>query len=51
MNTDWNALRTEDFRLLVRKFFEEIALLEQPYIRDEKKKIKDLVTGNGTIRN
>ena len=23
MSTDWNALRTEDFRLLVRKFFEE----------------------------
>ncbi len=30
----------------MRKFFEEIALLEQPYIRDEKKKIKDLVTGS-----
>ncbi|MFN0131028.1 MAG: translation elongation factor Ts [Phycisphaerales bacterium] len=27
----------------MRKFFEEIALLEQPYIRDETKRIKDIV--------
>ncbi len=28
----------------LRKFFEEVCLLEQPYIRDPDKKIKDLVT-------
>jgi len=34
----------------MRKFFEEIALLEQPYIRDEKKKIKDLVGAGSTVK-
>jgi len=27
----------------LRKFFEEVALMEQPYVRDETKKIKDVV--------
>lgn len=27
----------------MRKFYEEVALLEQPYVRDETKKIKDVV--------
>ena len=29
----------------MRKFFEEIALLEQPFVKDPTKKIKDLVGG------
>jgi elongation factor Ts len=32
----------------MRKFFEEVALLEQPFVKDESKKIKDLV-GKGQI--
>jgi elongation factor Ts len=28
----------------VRKFYEEVCLLEQPFVKDEKVKIKDLVT-------
>ena len=27
------------------KFYEEVCLLEQPYIKDDKQKIKDLITG------
>ncbi len=30
----------------MRKFFEEIALLEQPFVKDPTKKIKDIVGGN-----
>lgn len=30
----------------MRKFFEEIALLEQPFVKDPAKKIKDIVGGN-----
>jgi elongation factor Ts len=26
------------------KFFEEVCLLEQPYIRDDKVKVRDLIT-------
>ena len=33
----------------MRKFFEEIALLEQAYIRDESKKVKDVVGAKATI--
>jgi elongation factor Ts len=33
----------------MRKFFEEIALLEQPFIRDETKKVKDIVGPKATI--
>lgn len=33
----------------MRKFYEERALLEQPFIRDETKKIKDLVGNKGTL--
>ncbi|MBL9031847.1 MAG: translation elongation factor Ts [Phycisphaerae bacterium] len=33
----------------MRKFFEEIALLEQPYIRDESKRIKDIVGAKAQI--
>jgi len=33
----------------MRKFYEERALLEQPFIRDETKKIKDLIGGKGSI--
>jgi len=33
----------------MRKFFEEIALLEQPFIMDPTKKVKDIVGKNGTI--
>jgi elongation factor Ts len=33
----------------MRKFFEERALLEQPFVRDETKKIKDLVGGKASI--
>ena len=33
----------------MRKFFEEIALLEQPFIRDETKKIKDLFPKGATV--
>lgn len=32
----------------MRKFFEEVALLEQPYIMDESKKVKDIV-GAGKV--
>lgn len=28
----------------IQKFYEEVCLLEQPYVRDEKKKIKDLIS-------
>lgn len=33
----------------MRKFFEEVALLEQPFVKDESKKVKDIV-GGGTIK-
>lgn len=33
----------------MRKFFEEVALLEQPFIKDESKKVKDIVGKDGTI--
>lgn len=33
----------------MRKFFEEIALMEQPFIMDPTKKVKDIVGKNGTI--
>lgn len=33
----------------MRKFFEEIALLEQPFIMDPTKKVKDVIGGKGTI--
>jgi len=33
----------------MRKFFEEIALMEQPFIMDPTKKVKDVVGKNGTI--
>ncbi len=33
----------------MRKFFEEIALLEQAYIKDETKKVKDVVGAKATI--
>jgi elongation factor Ts len=33
----------------MRKFFEERALLEQPFIRDETKKIKDVVGAKATL--
>lgn len=33
----------------MRKFFEEIALLEQPFIKDPTKKVKDIVGGGATI--
>lgn len=33
----------------MRKFFEEVALLEQPFIMDPTKKVKDLIGGKGTI--
>ncbi len=33
----------------MRKFFEERALLEQPFVRDESKKVKDIVGGKATV--
>jgi elongation factor Ts len=33
----------------MRKFYEERALLEQPFIRDESKKVKDLLGAKATI--
>ncbi len=33
----------------MRKFFEEIALLEQPFIKDPTKKVKDIVGDKATI--
>jgi len=33
----------------MRKFFEEIALMEQPFVMDPTKKIKDIVGGKGRI--
>jgi elongation factor Ts len=33
----------------MRKFFEEIALMEQPFIKDPTKKIKDIVGGKGQV--
>jgi elongation factor Ts len=33
----------------MRKFFEEITLLEQPFIMDPTKKVKDLLTGGATV--
>ena len=33
----------------MRKFYEERALLEQPFIRDESKKVKDLLGTKATI--
>jgi elongation factor Ts len=33
----------------MRKFFEELALLEQPYIKDPAKKIKDVIGAKATI--
>ncbi|MDX2116709.1 MAG: translation elongation factor Ts [Planctomycetota bacterium] len=33
----------------MRKFFEEIALLEQPFIKDPSKKVKDVIGSGGTV--
>ena len=33
----------------MRKFFEEIALLEQPYIKDPTRKVKDVIGAKATI--
>ncbi len=33
----------------MRKFFEEIALLEQPYIKDPSKKVKEVLGDGGTV--
>lgn len=33
----------------LRKFFEDVALIEQPFVKDPDKKIKDLVPANGKI--
>jgi elongation factor Ts len=33
----------------MRKFYEEVALLEQPFIKDETKKVKDVLGKDGTI--
>ncbi|MEX2217931.1 MAG: translation elongation factor Ts [Phycisphaerales bacterium] len=33
----------------LRKFFEEVALMEQPFIKDETKKVKDVVGGKAQI--
>jgi elongation factor Ts len=33
----------------MRKFFEEVALLEQPFIKDETKKVKDILGKDATI--
>jgi elongation factor Ts len=33
----------------MRKFYESIVLLEQPFVKDDKKKVKDLL-GGGTIK-
>ena len=34
----------------MRKFFEEVALLEQPFIKDETKKVKDVIGSSGTVK-
>jgi elongation factor Ts len=34
----------------MRKFFEEVALLEQPFVMDPTRKVKDLLGAGGTIR-
>jgi elongation factor Ts len=33
----------------MRKFYEEVALLEQPFIKDETRKVKDVLGKDGTI--
>lgn len=33
----------------MRKFFEEVALLDQPFIKDSDKKIKDLIPAGGSV--
>ena len=33
----------------MRKFFEEVALVEQPFVKDPDKKIKDLLKGDATL--
>lgn len=33
----------------MRKFYEERALMEQPFVRDESKKIKDILGGKATV--
>jgi len=33
----------------IRKFYEEVALLEQPFVKDPEKKVKDLLKGGSTI--
>jgi translation elongation factor EF-Ts len=33
----------------MRMFFEERALLEQPFVRDESKKVKDVVGAKATV--
>lgn len=35
----------------MRKFFEEIALLEQPFVMDESKKVKEMLPAGTTIKN
>ena len=34
----------------MRKFYEEVALLEQPFVKDETKKVKDVVGSGGKIK-
>jgi elongation factor Ts len=34
----------------MRKFYEEVALLEQPFVKDETKKVKDIVGAGGKIK-
>jgi elongation factor Ts len=34
----------------MRKFYEEVALLEQPFVKDETRKVKDVVGAGGKIR-
>jgi len=33
----------------LRKFFEDVALIEQPFIKDPEKKIKQLIPAGGSI--
>src|SRR5947208_2269066 len=34
----------------MRKFYEEVALLEQPFVKDETRKVKDIVGPGGKIK-
>jgi elongation factor Ts len=33
----------------MRKFYEEVALVEQPFVKDPDKKVKDLLKGGATL--